>query len=819
MTSLTPQPSSPAEWEEYAKTDLITRIPLKQDQKTEGTTSILRDVFLNDHTITDLPASSFYLYCDILAFTKSTVTITPDDFGLVQIIARVLTADKPTNLNFVAPVRGCQVYIYASILDQPVTVSVDNSSSISLDLGAGSQATGVLLRIQPGRVLDPEYQTTYVPVEDLDLQESLETQMRIALAFFWQNPSIAISLCAFVAAVTHSPPLYPELNAQAAALGRQLSAHVMTGPDTSYAPVLKMDSYRPAVDDTLAAVKGMEEQYELFLQEKDNVHQQIDIWKAMLQQAESQRAKLTYLAAAAWDKYEGAASVVATCQNQMVADNEAIENSKHNFLEGIEKWRDDQKLKAVFLICEAIVGFGLGIGLLSLGNPEWFGSAVKSIEGAIDKALEAEDPSLDHENVMISSRTLEMLNGSMNALETVYPTVDVQAQAVHKLSEQSGVEIPTYPTISGSSQGDADAHAIVALGAWDAWRTETDAQLAFAVEENVDGAPKYRLDLEKHGINGKSLAQAEAEAIKAGNEYVQAQMDVIICDKDIANLNQWLQDYEGDKEIYEQACAKFFDRCWALRTSLVIAMRNIVWAYKYWALSDSSVVLDSQKAIEDFAVDLATLDNDIISANESYTGNADFQPFNFTVYPDQLPSDYSPVIVAGLQSSTHTACFTLAPSNDPTTSPNFSSVFIDGGHFRLNGLETFLVGAAPRPEALQHGVVQVDIQISTSGAYADVKEEIVDGVQVARVFDFVSQPRSVRFSYDLREDGTDGKTRIHAIFPTEYHAEPTPFTQWTIQLLHPERLDLSGLTGVQLEWDGKAHFPPPLSAPAGLRRR
>ncbi|KAL4745722.1 hypothetical protein BDW72DRAFT_207976 [Aspergillus terricola var. indicus] len=769
MTSLTPQPSSPAEWEKYAKSDLITRIPLKQDQKTEGAkTSILRDVFVNDHIITDLPASAFYLYCDILALTKSTVTIAPNDFGLVQIIARVLTADEPTNLNFVAPAGGCQVYIYASILDQPVTVSVNNSSPISLDLGAGSQATGVLLRIQPGHALNPEYQATYVPVEDLDLQECLETPMRIALAFFWQNRSIAISLCAFVAAVTHSPPLYPELNAQAAALGLQLSAHVMTGPDTSYAPVLKMDSYRPAVDDTLAAVKGREEQYELFLHEKDKVNQQIDIWKVILQPAESQRAKLTKLAAATWDKYEGAASVVATCQkNQMVADNEAIENSKVAFLEGIEKWREDQKLKAAFLICEAIVGFGLWIGLLSLGNPDLFGSAAESIAGAVDKALEAEDPSLDHENVMISSRTLELLNGSMNAVEIVYPTVDVQVQAVHRLSKQPGVEIPTDPNISGSSQGDADANAIVALGAWDAWKTETDMQLAFAVEENIDGALKYRLDLEKHSINGKTLAQAEAEALKAGNEYVQAQMD----------------------------------------------------AYRYWAMSDSSVVLDSQKAIKEFAVDLATLDNDIISANESYTGNADFQRNGWFADTVQLLSDYSLVIVARLQSSTHTTSFTLAPSSDPTTTPNFSSVFIGGGHFRLNGLETFLVGAAPQPEALQHGVVQVNIQISTYGTYADIKEEIVNGVQVARVFDFVSQPRSVRFSYDLREDGMEGKTRIHAIFPTEYHAEPTPFTQWTIQLLHPERLDLSGLVGIRLEWDGRAHFPPPLSAPAGTRRR
>ncbi|KAI9370228.1 hypothetical protein BJX61DRAFT_544849 [Aspergillus egyptiacus] len=304
---------------------------------------------------------------------------------------------------------------------------------------------------------------------------------------------------------------------------------------------------------------------------------------------------------------------------------------------------------------------------------------------------------------------------------------------------------------------------------WSSWAT-------------IGGALEFRLDLDKHGINGKTLAQAEAEAIKAGNEYIQAQMGVIL-----------------DKEIYERACAKFVDRCWALRTSLAIAMRNIVWAYKYWALSDSSVVPDSQKAIEEFAVDLATLDNDIIAANERYTGNAAFQPFNFTVYPDLASCHYSPVSVAGLQSPSHTVCFTFAPTKDPTTTPNFPGVFIDGGYFHLNGLETFL--------------------ISTSGAYADTKEDIAEGVPATRVYDFVSQPRSVRFSYDLREDGTEGKTRIHAIFPTEYHAEPTPFTQWTIQLLHPERLDLSRLTGIRLEWDGRAHVPPPSCAPAGTRRR
>ncbi|KAL3468842.1 hypothetical protein BJX99DRAFT_265774 [Aspergillus californicus] len=231
-------------------------------------------------------------------------------------------------------------------------------------------------------------------------------------------------------------------------------------------------------------------------------------------------------------------------------------------------------------------------------------------------------------------------------------------------------------------------------------------------------------------------------------------------------------------------------------------MRNIVWAYKYWALDDSSVVLDSQKPVGEFVNDLAMLDSDIVAIESSYEGSADFQTFNFTSSSMELPSNYGQLITQGLQSDTHSASFTLSPSISPTQEPNFASVFVDGGHFRLDGLETFLVGAVPKLDAVDDDdIAKVDIQISTSGVYADIRGQ--------RIFNFTSQPRSVRLSYDLRADGTQGETHIHATFPTEDHAEPTPLTQWTIQLLHPERLELSGLTDVRLQWAGRAHFPPP----------
>lgn len=146
----------------------------------------------------------------------------------------------------------------------------------------------------------------------------------------------------------------------------------------------------------------------------------------------------------------------------------------------------------------------------------------------------------------------------------------------------------------------------------------------------------------------------------------------------------------------------------------------------------------------------------------------------------------------------HQASFTLALA-DPNGQQDLASVFTKGSHFRLDGLEVFLRGAVPRPGAVdKDGRGQVDIQILTPGVYADTKD--------GKIFHFASVPRSVRLLYDLAQSGKRGDTRIRATFSTTEHAEPTPFTQWTIQLRQPELLDLSGLKQVDLEWTGKARF-------------
>lgn len=248
--------------------------------------------------------------------------------------------------------------------------------------------------------------------------------------------------------------------------------------------------------------------------------------------------------------------------------------------------------------------------------------AIRAINEAVDAVDDAEK--LDNqEGKKISSGTLENLGNAMKALAKLYPDVESVVEAIQQLESDPNADIPSIGDISGTNQGDADAAAIVALAAWDKWVLESDQQMEFAVGEDIGGASEYRTVLRKHAVNGKQLAQAQTEAIKAGQEYVQAEMDVIVCMQDIDELRNLQNQYENLADYYAESEAKFYDRFLAMRTGVAIEMRNMVWAYKYWTLEDSRVVLDSQKSTADFRSDLVLLDAELEVISGKYA--TDFQ--------------------------------------------------------------------------------------------------------------------------------------------------------------------------------------------------
>lgn len=586
-----------------------------------------------------------YLYADVFAFGKSEVTVSPVAYSEIQIIARVLTADAPIHLKLAPGDPGYQLYIYASILDQPISVSVGDQAPLLLELGPGTGNVGVKLSVHPNK-LNHEYQKAYIRAVDEDFQASLDTQLRIALALFWSQTSIAISICSYVASVTANPALYPQINAQAVALGQQLAAQAMTGPDMGYAPVLKVDQYLPTVRDALDAVSAFEDQYNRFQDNESNMDNLLAAWDTLLKQAETQLARNKNLSNLAWEKYQDACTVVARCQERLNADNVQVSDAESTFRDGLVAWYAKTFLVAAFETLSAIISktlcfflfcihlglcvsglkkdteFTNALGILSLGFSSAIGDAVEDIKSAVDDVVKAEKAS-DQTGKTIPSSTLKILGDCMQALESLYPGTADLAAAIKALESNPNAEIPSSGDVTGSSYGDADARAIVTLAAWDTWTLDSDQQLEYAVNQSIAGARQYRTALRKQAVDGKALAQAQAEAVKAGHEYAQAAMEVIACNQDIANLKDLLEHYKGEKEKYALAEAKFFNRVLAIRTSLVIQMQKLVWAYKYRALAESSVVLDSQKEIAEFKADLLTLTSEIQSADEKYA--TDFQ--------------------------------------------------------------------------------------------------------------------------------------------------------------------------------------------------
>jgi hypothetical protein len=244
------------------------------------------------------------------------------------------------------------------------------------------------------------------------------------------------------------------------------------------------------------------------------------------------------------------------------------------------------------------------------------------VDGAVEAVEEAEEIA-DQIEKALSSVTLENLGKATKALYKLYPSVAQIVDAVKDLEHTPDIEIPSMGDISGTAEGDADAAAIVTLAAWEIWILESNQQMKFAVDNAIRGASEYQLALQKHAINGKQLAQAQAEAMKAGYEYVQAQMEVIVCAKQVKDLQDLINKYTGQEDICLQAEAQLYDRLMALRTGVVIELQNMVWAYRYWALADSSIVLDAMKSVEDYNSDLYTISREMETIDEQY--GSDFQ--------------------------------------------------------------------------------------------------------------------------------------------------------------------------------------------------
>ncbi|KAL4802413.1 hypothetical protein BDV18DRAFT_163817 [Aspergillus unguis] len=781
--------------QDYAQLEAVSKVPFRAVTHKNANAGFIniRDVYLDAKQALNSDLATVGIFTDVLVFTEEKTVIKLPVSGSFSIHSRLLTTPPKAHLELAPqPGQGGAVLIYASEIEGEITYSVSGSTSVSkIELGLGSKHVAVTLVVEAGKV-EAIYQEAYGAVAEYHeyFQQLLDTQLRIATVLFWSKPEISFSLASHVAKASLQSTEGPGglVNMQAVSLGQQLTAQAMTGPNMNFFPVLQVGSYKETLQTAIDPADAFEKQYQRFQDKSQSVGDRRQAGEQMLASAKGKLELSNRLVEMALAKYEAAAKAVTSTQKAFNKDRSELDEASGALKKGIEKWKEEMRLQAAFSIITSIISFAVSIGSIAMGNVSKVADIAGDIE-ASEKAIEAVKKAtgvIKGFKKIVQSETMKKIYKGTKALYELYGPMDEAVRTIKTADWTFNEKLPTTAEVSGAN---GDAAAIQLLASWDKWRLEADDQLMFPVEQGIDGASAYQLALRRHAINGKQLAQAQAEAIKAGQGYVRARLEQHLAAQDLVSLKTLVENLTAEEHTYAVAQAKFFDRYMALRTTIAIDMQNLIWAERFMTLSSSSVVVDPLKEVADYKEDLARIDHEIEAAKSKYS--SDFQEFTYKVPPNTLPSNYLPDMVHALRNG-QPATFTLFP--DTPQARGLGGPFREGYHFRIDGMEVTLKGVKPKN---QHDRV-VSVKISTSGTYADVQDD--------QVYNFTSLPLERTFQYQVDAQGNKGDVEIRAIYESHDYAMPTPFTQWTVQVRHPESLDLSGLEDVLIKWKGKARF-------------
>lgn len=300
------------------------------------------------------------VFADVIALAPNTKVTVPQN-GVIKIYARVLTASEPVHLHFTGDSStGFTVDIFASVLDQPITCSFnDIKENFTLNLGAVSGNVGVEFDFESGKINSPDYFKAYFDLTNSyspQLLKSVKTQLRIASVLFWQEPEIALSLASHIALMTLKTPSEALLNVQAVALGRQLAAQALIAPDMSYAPVLKIETYMKALESAIAAAIAYDQEYREFRSQVDSDKDELATWEQMIGHAQGSADMRKHVRDVALRRYKDATDIVGGTTKQFKDDQSVLEDIRKKFVLGIEKWKTEMRLKAIFDVLSAIAG-------------------------------------------------------------------------------------------------------------------------------------------------------------------------------------------------------------------------------------------------------------------------------------------------------------------------------------------------------------------------------------------------------------------------------------------------------------------------------
>ncbi|GAB3829212.1 hypothetical protein [Hymenobacter jeollabukensis] len=806
MESNSQLPQSAADWAAlYNGLEVQARVPHATDAGISAVNATFRAMYLNLQDVrSQLDAAGVTppvvtLYADVLTVPDHFTWVLNGAALVVQARRVEVGAQAAVVLDFRQTSTASFVFFAAegsgTWTVQAVVAGQPQPSTFALTAPLAS--AGVHIGLDPQAGKPAQQPLTYAQGLPAELPEALPLALTNAFLFgsllYDQNPPLALGIMTWVknwaAEADELSGLFWRSTSLATLLTSQLNAQAN---GATFVPYLTASVYGQLAEAFVDEARQYESDYMALNTQSVLTAENIEQAKALRDNAQYQSAYVQGLKQQAGTNYQNAQAAVDKALQNFRAQQLKAQSIGINFENiGLPEYERKAIAEAIFELAGAVVVFAGAIALMAVGQEE----AAPAAAGA---AVATAD------SVAAAATTASTIAKLAKELSEVMKTLKKLVEGLQKVYELSMAIVKAASDIQGAQGSvkqlqdmdlDAEGADLSAADAWQIFSLHVHGVMAEPIAKGIGYAQDYQDALDVLVIYGQSLSSAQLAAVQAGQEYARVLLQEQLAAQQQARLDAYVNSLTAGQSITAAVMQQFYQRYLDAKESLLAALQNYRASYFYWAMAASQVrpqVIDPVNNLETGLQSLTAMKLDQAAALEH------FNPAPETMSNKQVDIT-DPDFLAALR------------QQKPATwaMPADEADFLGLNRVRITAVRAWLEGARPQ------GQQKISLSIRTSGSYRDQ----LDGSG----YQFTSAPLKRPFEYHVEApashqpnpdwqfaDGTLGFIELDGNVDREVqyaYFQPTPFTEWTIQVNPAPAnagLDLSQVSKVTLQFEGSA---------------
>ncbi len=699
-----------------------------------------------------------YLYADTFTVSASPTVTLNENVGW-QVIARQVKVSSDAALSMR---NDSQLVLYTSTI-----VNDAHPGALHVRIpkpGGGEQdryptrdgSPGIRLEVSGDELTLTPQSTVPVPQngEPVQLVRSVTLLFQVATQLWASDRDQAVALLRWVAHLSAQSTHLREVFAQASSL---LMLHDNDRLHGRYVPYLNREVYGDLVKTYKDVVKAYEDAYVTLRTKTTGQQERVKAAELLRDNLKDTRTFHEQLAQQAKANTDAAAASLTQAQENLNSHQKVVDKAKTTFEKNMEDYKNKMITAAVVDGCLALLSLGLAAASGAMGAF----AAAKQIDALI-KMVDLAKNTVEAAGKI--KKAVDDLQAALKLLDRLRKLEEKMSKNAGELSKLSAKEIDRL------LKEIADSGSVNAIAEWENFQVIVRAMFG-----HFSQGADYQAALEGMSVYGRAFITAQTGYLQASQQQVRATLQAQLTSRALTRMNNHIEELKKGEALSDAAAQVFYQGYLDQKRWLFIAVENYGRAFRYWALTEPSVV-------PTMAGDAANISDQIGQiAREYESALGKFRPA-----PQKMTKHFA--ITTGLDGlKDNKEVLEVAITTDH---PEFQGL----ERVRLRTIRVYLEGAKPAPGR------SIKVGIHNSGTYQDRFKNTE--------FRFTSEPAERAFEYKTGQkepviDGTVEKEFGKVLM------QPNPFAQWrfTVRAKNNPGLDLSGLTAVKVEMVGSAISP------------